>query len=233
MLSRTLESFDEKLFRLNEISHVRVNIDPIFGDVDDEAKAVEIVRSYFPHAEVRVPDRANFCSAVKWLWSDVPDGLVFHLEDDWICHEMINVAMVMDWMRSDVGSVPLLSATHGKKGLKEYSESRTRKRYFGLRLGRRRIIPSFGTSPGFFSGQLLRRISVHLDKKLDPEKQMKPEINPALFDVMEPYRVRFYKSSTDGPMIEDIGREWRQRRSIEKIVTPDGQSIWKSSGKKT
>lgn len=226
LLSRTLASFSDKLFKDNEIASVRVNIDPIFGDKEDETACVAIVREHFPQAEIRSPIASGFCSAVQWLWQGVPDGLVFHLEDDWICHEAIDTRIVASWMQTSVRSVPLLSVTHGKKGYKEYSESRTRKKFFGLKLGRRKLIPSFGTSPGFFDGAFLRRCAALLNEDLDPEKQMKPEINPDLFAEMAPYLVKFYKSASGEPIIEDIGREWRDARNIEKSVTPDGKSVW-------
>lgn len=226
LLKRTLGSFAEMLFDDNRIGSVRVNIDPIFGDKDDELACCEIVKQHFPDADIRTPEQPGFCAAVKWLWSGVPDGLILHLEDDWICLQKIDTAVVQDWMTTSVRSVQLLSENHGAKGHKEYSESRIRKKILGIKFGQGHVIPRFGTSPGFFDGKFMRNCARYLNEDLDPEKQMRPNINPMLFNQMESFRVKFYKSSTDGPIIVDIGRSWRDERKIDKIVTLDGRSLW-------
>ncbi|MEM8538942.1 MAG: hypothetical protein AAGF56_13905, partial [Pseudomonadota bacterium] len=163
LLARTLASFHEHLFQFNEIDRVRVNIDPIFGTLEDAEKCKEVVTDHFGSVALNSPEEPGFAKAVQWLWQDAPDGLVLHLEDDWICKERIDTEVVAAWMMTSVRSVQLLSATQGKKGMKEYSESRYRARYFGMRIGRRQIIPSFGTSPGFFPGEFIRKLAPHFN----------------------------------------------------------------------
>jgi len=60
----------------------------------------------------------------------------------------------------------------------------------GLRFGKRKV-SSFGTSPGFFSGNFVNQCSAFYDwADLDPEKQQRTHLNPALMNFTSRYECR-------------------------------------------
>ncbi len=161
---------------------------------------------------------------MKWLWSDVPDGLMFHLEDDWTCKERIDLARVRDMMSGKTAAVSLLTSTHGDKGQGDFSVGRRKFRVLGIRIWCTPI-PLFNTSPGFFDGQFARACSELMTPDLDPEKQMRPPFNMPLLRFLSGHECRFYKSADGSPVIEDIGREWQIDNDVSKLVKA-GKSTW-------
>lgn len=63
-----------------------------------------------------------------------------------------------------------------------------------------------------------------MQDKFDPEKQFYSDINNALQNYAKNYKNYIYAKDGD-VIIEDIGREWRAGRKIEKNIV-DGTSIW-------
>lgn len=93
----------------------------------------------------------------------------------------------------------------------------------------RRVIPKLGTSPKFILSAYAREVAVRLNPDLDPEKQMTNNLNPDLEDYIAKRKCYLLRSASGGPLIDDIGRDWREARQIEKVVV-GGRSIWKSLG---
>lgn len=215
LLQRTLESFQTALFDHVDLAWVRVNLDPIFGTPEDGEAVVRLLADHFTDVELRQPERPGFCAAVKWLWGGVPDGPFFHLEDDWLAAEPIDMNRVSRSLRRRTTAVCLRSKYHGTPLHKNYSE------FWGLMAWRDaplRRYPIFNTSPSFFDGAFARGAAALMDPELDPEKQMHPSQRLPILRYLLKYRCRYYFSETRGPVIIDIGRDWRAERGIEAHV---------------
>ena len=65
LIQTTLDSFNANLFRNFTIDRFIVNIDPVFGSDDDQARCREIIHSFFPTAQISEPAEPRFCAAVK------------------------------------------------------------------------------------------------------------------------------------------------------------------------
>jgi hypothetical protein len=224
LLARTLASFDRGLFAHFALGGVFANVDPIFGDEDDRAACRRTILDHFPGAAISEPETAGFGAAVVRVWAATRGDLVFHLEDDWILNEPVRPEDVLPLMTGETRSVVPVSRELGWNGHDLYNARRRKKRILGIPVGRR-VFNVFGTSPRFLDGAFARRCAELIDPALDPEKQMRPPGNPALIAYLNDFRCRFLPPKAGEALITDIGREWRDARGIEKVVTR-GVSTW-------
>lgn len=227
LLAPTLESFQRDLFAHFRVRHVFANIDPFAGTADDGEACRAMILARFPDATIRMPETASFGGAVKWLWSQAADAPVLHMEDDWVLLRPFTPDDVLPHFSETVTAVVPYSANHGT--VEGHVGVRVEKdKVLGL-TWRRRTVGLFGTSPRFISGGFARRCAELMDPDLDPEKQMRPPHNPSLRSFTAPFRSWFVYGPGGGPAIEDIGREWRERSGLDKVVV-DGRSEWRPRG---
>lgn len=227
LIARTLESFSKNVFANFDVQAFRLNLDPAFGTVADETLCVDIVRQHFPKADITIPDAPGFGAAVKRLWAGAHDGLMLHLEDDWLVNEPITPATVNRLVAEGYSAVAPLSRYHPVHPGIDYICKIKKKRILGIPM-RTTVIPKLGTSPKFILGSYARAVAGMLDPALDPEKQMTNRLNPELEDFIARRKCHLLRTAAGGPLIEDIGRDWRDARKIEKVVV-DGRSIWKDA----
>lgn len=209
-----------------QISNVFVNIDPIFGNREDELRCEAVVREYFPAATLFKPERPSFCSAVKRLWGSTVSKYIFHLEDDWISLEHIGQEVFEPFEDPSVMQVSLHHADQNwdiaKKGnlhrRNEYS------RFWGLKIPLFRKFPKFTTSPSLVRGDFGRQAASVMDETRDPEKQFYSGVNLELERLAAP-NLNFIFAPRKRHVIHDIGREWREANDIGK-VTKNATSYW-------
>ncbi len=229
LLGRTLESFYFNLLSFVQLREVRVNVDPIFGDKEDHLRCLELLRVFFPGAKVNQPGEASFGSAVKWLWSGISGGPFLHLEDDWMLRGPINVRQALSCLSDRTRSVCMLTSKKYaiKASRKTFSEGIKKNKIFGVTVSRT-TLPRFNLSPSFFDGDFAQNCAALMDPNLDPEKQMRRPHNPRLTNYIEQYRCRFLKTEDGGPLVDDIGLNWRHKRGIKKL-TGASRSSWHKS----
>jgi hypothetical protein len=227
LLERTLASFQENLFRNFTVGQFIANIDPFAGDESDHRRCRNIIRGQFPAATLIEPQQASFGMAVKNTWTRSLADVVFHLEDDWILNEAVHSEDVLARLTEGAAAIQLLSKELQWDGT-PFKQSVMRKRFLGIAVGEA-VINVFGTSPGFWIGDVLRQAGRLMNPDLDPEKQMRPRINPPLFKMLNHHRCAVMSSKAGGELIVDIGREWRESRRITKNVV-GGKSIWETQG---
>lgn len=222
LIARTLASFAARMFGSFDIRRVHANIDPFGGDEAARDDAADLLRDRFgDRLNLRRPDRPSFGGAVRWLWSQAGTRPLLHLEDDWLLLASVSPADVA--LGPGVGCVTLASAHHGRVP-GDFHEREDKTKLWRLTLYRRRVA-NFGTSPRVLAPRFAAECARLMDPGLDPEKQMRPPHNPALRRFQRGFRARYLRAPDGGPIIEDIGREWRDARGIEKTVR-DGRSVW-------
>lgn len=224
LLARTLASFGTDLFAGFAIDGVFANIDPVFGDAADQAACRDLILSHFPQARIFEPETAGFGAAVKRVWAATSGDLVFHLEDDWHLNEPLTPDDILPLMSGNTRSVAPVSVEMGWDGQALFNERRRKKRFLGLPVGRYEF-NVFGTSPRFLDGDFARHCAALMDPSLDPEKQMRRPGNPELIAYQQPFRCRLLPGRTRPDLITDIGRNWREVRGIDKVVS-GGVSTW-------
>ena len=226
LLERTLQSFHGSLFANFDIGRIVANIDPVFGSLEDERECVRLIRHYDPDALVRTPAQAGFAAAVAWVWSSGSTDVILHIEDDWLLRRPVFPADIRPFDDAVVGQISFNHANKNwdisRKGHDCYLNRRVS--IGGVELPIKRKVPLFLTCPSFFRGSFARRASELMDPNYDPEKQFCRGVNPRLEAFVRPFRNRILGHPPDY-YIEDIGRQWRVQRKIEKQIV-DWQSVW-------
>lgn len=228
LLNATLTSFNDGMLNRFDIINVFANIDPIWGDQNDHEKTIAVLRSHFPRALINEPKEANFCAAVRNNWLQIKSPYAFHLEDDW---EMIvpqDASILAPFDIDNVKQVALnCREKHWDFGKGNFHLIRKSRRTFGVKLPVKQVLPAFTTSPSFVERGFAIKCASLYDIRFDPEKQFFEGVNPVLQKFVRDYSV-FLSSDNHAPIIRDIGREWRNKRNIEKQVRR-GKSIWKQT----
>lgn len=205
LIEQTLRSFSEKLLRNFTVGTFYLNLDPVWGTLQDHQDAIAVARSFVEHVVIRSPETPSFGGAVKWLWSQPQSEWFLHLEDDW---ELSRPVSPTDIAR-DVAAPDLVQVRlHNWK-----------------RLQRRRRPPTFTTSPSFTRGNFAALSSRLMNPELDPEKQFRNDRNVELRQAVRPYRVAYFGNRWTRQTAIDIGRSWRETKRIQKTIT-DGASVW-------
>jgi hypothetical protein len=231
LLSRTLRSFQDRLFRHFQIATAILNIDPVWGDDADAQRCADATKQYFPTAMVFTPETPGFCAAVKRVWSATKADFIFHLEDDWEITEDIDQSILDYFKDSSLAQVSLVAKEknwdRARRG--DFHYVKRRGPLFGpIKSPFRKKVPAFTTAPAFTRGEFARRWADLMNPALDPEKQAYMGINPPLEEFVRPFRNYLYPGKLNEITIVDIGREWRDARNIEKKII-NGQSIWTNS----
>jgi hypothetical protein len=227
-LGATLGSFHKNLLSNFEISRFIINIDPVFGTLDDEEACIDLIRSYRKDAIIHLPQTPGFTAAIKRNWSATTAETVLHLEDDWLLLRPVP-ADIIDAFGKDA-SLAQVCFNHATKAwdVKRRGTAcyhRQRRTFLGLPTPLKRKVPAFLTCPSFFRGSFLRKAADLLDLNYDPEKQFFSQINMALESHVSAFHNIMVGEAPDYYIV-DTGREWRDRRGIEKYVL-QGQSYWK------
>jgi len=231
LLERTLNSFRESMFHHFDIHRVLVNIDPFAGNIQDHGRAVAIIRNHFPNAEINEPESASFGMAVKTLWSSTTADMLIHLEDDWLLLEDVTPSHVYESVDENVPQLSLLSKEKNWTPSRPYYYKTAKRKIFGATISRKKI-PLFGTSPSFLLGSFARSCADLMDPDLDPEKQFFSGSNPELEKHVQDKKVRILAGESGKPIIKDIGREWLEKRNVEKVVR-GSKSFWVPITKKS
>jgi len=227
LLAATLESFGRNLLRYFQISRFIINIDPVFGTVDEERDCVDLVRSYRKDAIIHLPEAPDFTAAVKRNWSATAAEIVLHLEDDWLLQRPLTPDIINAF--GEDPSLAQICFNHATKAWDSKRRGATcyhrqQRAFLGFPTPFKRKVPAFLTCPSFFRGSFLRNAADLLDLNYDPEKQFHSQVNKPL----ESYVSAFHNMMVGEPpdyYIVDTGREWRERRGIVKCVR-QAQSYW-------
>lgn len=223
LLARTLDSFLGDGLREFTISSVTLNLDPALGTEEDAEKCRALLLGHRPDAHILEPETPAFGGAVKRLWSGAGDRPIFHLEDDWVALEPLSRTEVVEGFVAGYGAITPLSKEHPWDRCDKDAIRSVRRRFLGIRMGRRRTGEhQFGTSPRFILGPLAQKMGAMMKPDLDPEKQMLVE---PLSNFLLCFRSRYMTTAKNKPIIKDIGRDWRNERQIAKHIE-NGKSTW-------
>jgi len=226
LLSTTLEGFSSRVFARIGIRDVFVNIDPIFGGKEEYTECVNLLRFYFPDANIFEPEAPGFCAAVRRVWSATSADYIFHLEDDWLPLSNIGEEVFSKFDEPNVAQVSFHNADRKwniqRKGPIHYMK--IYRRIFGIKIPTLHCFPRFSTAPSILVGPFARRCAALMNEIYDPEKQFYSGLNIDLERFVRPYRNYIY-SADGGYVIQDLGRSWSAKRGIVKC-TFEGRSVW-------
>lgn len=229
LLRRTLASFRDMCFGNFRIANVFVNVDPFGGDAEDADTCKDVVLEHFPSAEVLQPDTASYGQAVKTLWSMVRSPYALHLEDDWIALEDISPERIYPMFTASrrTAMVSFVDREKNWNGRSLRATYLRRIAWTPFKLRRPRVT----VSPGFIERSFAHGYAKLMNPEIDPEKQARGGYNPPLTKYVDGFEFLLLPSAREGEIhvIEDIGREWRERHGVEK-VNRDGRAYWITQG---
>lgn len=224
ILSRTLQSFQEKILRNFDVQKVICNLDPAMGDDKDGKACLRLIYELFPNAFVRTPSAPNFSEAVKFTWSNMRDIPSLHLEDDWLALIDVYPYMIDNLFCDQTGSI-YLSQSDRKIDEAVVQERKVVDRLFGMKY-RSRMVSDFGTSPRLFAPGIAKSFGFLINPNKCPEKQVLRRRNKRLGRLQERYLCKALWGENGEKVIIDIGREWREQRSIKKVNSRNGDVRW-------
>lgn len=227
LLEKTLRSFHLNLLKSFKVRKIIANIDPLFGDLSDQNRCIELIRAYDPNAQIELPKVANFARAVASNWLASSTDVILHLEDDWLLNRPVRPDHLQSFV--DYPWIGQISFNHANKRWNvrkngSFCYARKQLKLVGIKSSFGPKKPTFLTGPSFLRGSFARRSAELMDLGLDPEKQFCRGLNRPLERYVAPYR-NLIVGEVDAYYIEDIGRSWRKARNIEKQIVA-GQSYW-------
>jgi hypothetical protein len=224
LLVRMLDSFSRQVFPQVRIENVIVNIDPVFGTVEDQEASVSILRRRFPQVEIFAPERPGFAAGIARVWRATTADYVLHTEEDWFAERDAGDFTAPFLDRPKLAQVVFyIPFQQEPLGIRRKVKRRT---IAGLPL------PSFmgsptrhiDTSPSLMRGVFVRKCAELMNPALDPERQFCGGLNVPL----QRYAAKFdgYVHGPDGEhVLSDMGREWLRRRGVKKQIV-NGVVSW-------
>lgn len=187
ILDRTYDSFHRHIsdIDLRECKLI-INIDPLPSSEKIE-DVIRVAKKYFGEVVYNIPEKANFTSAINYLWSKADADYIFHIEDDWLLIEKIELLKITKQLSENENLLQCILRAYDYK-------------YDKMVL-----------SPSIIKKCLYNKIGGILNPNLNPEIQLrdigitKYEINKTRLSVCGEH-----------PIVEDIGRKWIEKSGFKR-----------------
>ena len=107
ILRQTVESLKENLVNIDfSKSTIYINIDPVIIPpithlVDQREETKNYLEENFGKVISNEPDEANFSNALKWCWTQPNEELFFHIEDDWLLEDKVDVEDIFPFFQDE------------------------------------------------------------------------------------------------------------------------------------
>ena len=210
ILEITLNSFYHKLLKNFDVRLI-VNIDPIGDEKYSQQDIINVCKKYFSNIVSHSPSNPSFSKAVFWCWQQIKSEFFFHLEEDWCLKSKVDLERVLTpFQDKEVVSVRLNITRNAKfKTINNLV-----------------LTDIFSLNPSFFRSAFIKEKINKYDTNQDPEKQICKNIKTILFP--NPKFV-LYGMHNQKALVIDIGKIWREKKSLDKWNSfSKGPSIWHS-----
>jgi len=229
---RTYRSFDNHLFRDNEVDGVvfvcGLHVDPV-GRKDTEYTAMDIKLSanrVLPilFSKVNYKGSHSLSSAFKWLWdmaSTSEVDYVFYLEDDWELTKYVDIKKMIRIMEEYPKLATLrlpfkpLGMAHSKNWAHFFPWNGS---YFHCPETLKGSIGWCG-HPSLVRMDFIKETNEFLTANWCPERQMKiyKQFGTPMGKVISKWDYGVYGYPAESEYVKDIGRVWRTQNSITKL----------------
>ncbi len=208
ILEITLNTFYHKLLKNFDVRLI-VNVDPIGDEKYSQQDIINVCKKYFTNIISHSPSKPSFSRAVLWCWQQIKSEIFFHLEEDWCLKSKVDLerALVL-FQDEEVVSVRLNITRNAKfKTIKNLV-----------------LTDAFSLNPSFFRSAFIKEKIKKYDTNQDPEKQISKNTKSILFP--NPKFI-LYGKRNENALVIDIGKIWREKRSLDKWNSfGKGPSIW-------
>ena len=205
VLEKTYKSFSKNLVDMNlKDFTLYINVDPLPEKSPFSRKdVVAVAKRYFGTVVANMPDEANFCRAIKWLWHQPKSKYVFHIEDDWQLLKSIPFSDILKRFKKYRGLYQVR--------LNKNPEKKSATRLYGL-------------SPCVCRMDFYQAVAANLNPKRNPERQLRDVKGWGLAQPRKDRVMPFPKRET---IVKDIGREWRVKFGMSKEINENKFVKWK------
>jgi hypothetical protein len=222
---QTLQTFYENTSLSLDIGSVYANVDLFGGSRREQKECASILSSFYPKAFIRLPKKASFGDAVKFLWSKPESEFFIHLEDDWVTLREFDVRTAPLGEDSRVRQFQFVKPTIDQGIWSKFRWRPLTMRPLYLPNYRR---PSFTTSPSIIESGFAKEVSRLMQGELNPEKQFFNGLNREL----ESFSLRFRSQTLvrwfEDPIIQDIGRTWKEENGVVTSII-DGRDYYQAT----
>ena len=208
VLRQTLTSFCKYLFTNPRHYRVILNVDPI-GESNTNWKQVKKVIEDFKFGELVInhPSRASYGAAVIWCWSQVTSPYFFHLEDDWVLLNKVNMDDLISIMEHNNNIAQIRLSKYSNIGMPD--------EYHHVLVAdgcRPRLNPCITRKA--FTDSVIRYMTPYSN----PEKQFNPDF-PILWTVCQFWKFYIYNpyKLPSPKLVKDIGRKWMSTQGYHKV----------------
>lgn len=207
-----------------------VNIDPVGqkGKPDIDLTK-DVIKTYFPKADIHTPDDPGFGKAFKHVWmksATIPAHYTFHLEDDWELQKpypITNLVKMFNKYHPHLTILRLSSFKGTHYHSKQWNHFIPWNGVFYQVASFQNGSLGFAGHPSLIRQDFINMVAPLLDPKKNPEKQIKGNNKDmkeiGVFDHTRIYGV--VGLPNEGPLVKDIGGSWREK------------SVWKKAGSKS
>jgi hypothetical protein len=210
ILEITLNSFYHNLLKNFDVRLI-VNVDPIGDKKYTQKDVINVCKKYFSNVVSHTPRTPSFSKAVLRCWEQISSELFLHLEEDWCLKSKVDLNTVLaPFQNNEVVSV----------------------RFNITRNAKFKVVNSlvftnvFSLNPSFFRSTFIKEKIKKYDTNQDPEKQISKNIKSTLF--LNPKFI-LYGKRNEKALVIDIGKIWREQKSLDKWNSfGKGPSIWHS-----
>lgn len=216
IIHKTLSSF-ANAFNNFKSHRLIVNIDPVGGTLFDEQRVIDICYEFFDNIIVKTPHKASFPKAFNWCWSQIETDIVFHLEDDFVLIQQIDISEILNILDAepDLALMRLPLFRSGPKDMKTWNKFIPfNGKYFECPKDLRGSV-GFCGHPSFIRKEFIDKCLPYLDDNLNPEKIFHRKGGILMEEVMK-WRYGIFGTTNNPPIIKDIGREWIAKTNWQK-----------------
>jgi hypothetical protein len=203
ILDMTYSSYVSRLKGVDfQKSTLYINVDPA-PDSSNISEMEKVAKKYFGKVIINYPKEPNFAAAVIWCFSQVKGEYFFHLEDDWMLKQKVDIAVMI----KRVGEHNIQCVLNKKVTLRN-------------ELWEPCLVPSL------FRTEIVKRYLPLMSSTTNPEYQMKMIFRKNTNGLKAHKSVLWRKSHE---ISKDIGRDWLKKNGIARDYAKTGGSSAKWS----
>lgn len=199
LIYKTYQSFSENLNIDLKQHNLYINIDCVRNN-EDYKLVINVCKKFFKNIIYNVSTDPNFSRAINWCWSNANSDFIFHLEDDWILLEKVDVLKLINNFENNknLNQVPL----------RAYNDD------YG----------KYCLSPSIISKNLYKAVAGNLNEKLNPEVQLRgskfgikmPELTNSKDYIKNDGMIIVYPPDKNKIIVKDIGKNWIKSTKFRK-----------------
>jgi len=218
VLSETLASIKEKICSGEDDRYrLIINIDPIGENVQPKS-VIKTAKKNFSNVVYNIASTPSFPQAVKWVWKNSTAPYIFHIEDDWLINQDIDIDKMISILDRYIklSSLRLYKYKTTKAATINTFGCKWDYQLDGFYLARD-WKKQFGLNPILIKREFIEQALPLMKDDVNPEKQFRYS-QEYMKKVISNWQYGIYSYPSNAPVVVDIGRRWINNTSFSKPV---------------